>query len=311
MSEEVYSKILEEASIAKTIVISGIGEPTAHPEFSRFSQMLAHEQMEITSNAFDWDEDTLDTLLTYYKKVTVSVDGLPQSFLQARGFDFEIMAENVKRLVNAKKANGAKFPLIHAQLVLSQDNLHDVEKLIPMLKDIGFARLIVSNLLPQREEDKDKIVYTPYLSKEIRRFVSGWYPIGSANQVPIKIPRTKFSAEHRCAFVENKALFITAAGSIAPCFRFAHDGQEFVFGRKKKVIAHYFGNVAENTLSEIWHDKDYIDFRFRNYASRYPSCVDCDYVEFCSYLDSTEADCYANEPSCADCLWCRDLIECP
>jgi MoaA/NifB/PqqE/SkfB family radical SAM enzyme len=180
-----------------------------------------------------------------------------------------------------------------------------------VLKKTGFARLIVSNLLPQTEEDKDKITYTPYLDKELRKFVHAWYPVASANGIPVKTPMTKFSAEHRCAFVESEATFITAQGDIAPCYRFAHDGQEFVFERKKKVRAAYFGNVLENTLTEIWEHPDYLDFRYRNYASRYPSCIDCDYIECCEYITSSEADCRANEPSCADCLWCRELIECP
>jgi len=311
MSETVFAEIVDETASAKTVVIGGVGEPTAHPEFCRYSRLLAHENMELTSNAYQWDEDTLQTIATLYKKVTVSVDGLPESFLAARGFEFEILAENVRWLVQLKKAARSKFPLIHAQLVLSKENLHDVKKLIPLLKEIGFERFVISNLLPQTERDKDNIVYTPYLSKELRDFVNSWYPVASANQLPIKIPRTKFSAEHRCAFVEAGALFVTAEGDIAPCYRFAHDGREYVFGREKRVRAVSFGNILQKSLYEVWECKDYLTFRFQNYASRYPSCVDCDYVECCGYITTSEADCRANEPSCADCLWCRGLIECP
>ena len=311
MDSEVFSRVCGEAESCNTVVIGGIGEPTAHPRFCEYSKILAHENMELTTNAYKWDYDTLNTILGLYKKVTVSVDGLPHNFAASRGFDFEVMAGNVKRLDDAKKAARTKYPFVHGQLVLTTHNLHDIKELIPLLKKIGFQRLIVSNLLPQTEEDKDAIVYTPYLSKELKAFVSGWYPIGSANQLPIKIPQTKFNSEHRCDFVEDGAVFITARGDIAPCYRFAHDGQEFVFGRKKKVLAKYFGNILDMSLSEIWAQKEYEIFRFQNFASRYPSCVDCDYVDFCDYVNTSEADCRANEPSCADCLWCRGLIECP
>jgi tungsten cofactor oxidoreducase radical SAM maturase len=311
MSRDVFDKVLNEAKAANTISVVGVGEPTAHPEFSAFSRLLAHENMELTSNAYQWNEEALETILTLYKKVTVSVDGLSESFLNARGFDFEIMAENVQRLISEKKAKGAKTPIVHAHLVLSTDNVNDIKKLVPKLKAIGFAKFIISHLLPQTEDDKDKIVYTPYLDKELRAFVNAWYPIGPSNQIPMKIPQSKFNAEHRCDFVENGALFITANGDVSPCFRFAHDGQEYVFGRKKKVKAVSFGNIMDNSLSEIWEKKVYETFRFQNYASRYPSCIDCDYVEFCDYITTSEADCRANEPSCADCLWCRGLIACP
>jgi len=311
MSEEVFTRVRESVPLAQTVVVGGVGEPTTHPDFCKYSQLLAHEDMELTSNAYCWDEDVLHTIASFYKKVTVSVDGMPDSFSAARGFEFEAMADNVQRLIAAKKNAGLKVPLVHAQLVLSKDNMHDVRKLIPLLRKIGFGRFVISNLLPQTEQDKDKIVYTPYLSRELREFVNSWYPVASANQIPIKIPRTKFSAEHRCAFVENEAVFITADGNVAPCYRFAHDGQEFVFDRKKKVLAVTFGNILNESLIDIWQRDDYLTFRYQNYASRYPSCVDCDYVECCDYITTSEADCRANEPSCADCLWCRELIECP
>jgi tungsten cofactor oxidoreducase radical SAM maturase len=311
MGEDVLKNLVKTVKTAQTLVIGGIGEPTAHTEFSQYCMALNHDNMELTSNAYCWNEPTLHTVSQIFKKVTISVDGMPDSFMAARGFDFEVMAENVGRLAHIKKSRRSKFPLIHAQLVLSKDNAEDVKSLFPILRKIGFERLVISNLLPQTERDKDKIFYTPYLSKDLRDFVSSWYPISSRHQLPVKMPQTKFSAEHRCAFVENGALFITATGDVAPCFRFAHDGQEFVFGRKKIVRAVSFGNILEKSLDEIWQNKEYLIFRFQNFASRYPSCVDCDFVEFCDYITTSEADCRANEPSCADCLWCRGLIECP
>jgi len=317
MSAKVLRNIIYEGIKAETVVIGGVGEPTMHPRFSEYSKKLRYSdafrgsKIELTSNAFAWDEETVQTITECYEKVTVSVDGLPPSFLTARGFEFSVMAENVSRLNAAKKAAGKKTPVIHAMLVLSKENIGDVRELIPLLKKTGFARFIVSNLLPQTEDDKDKIIYTPYLDENLRRFVHAWYPVASANGIPMKTPMTKYSAEHRCAFVENEAIFITAGGDIAPCYRFAHDGQEFVFGRKKKVRAYHFGNILEKSLTEIWNRDDYVDFRFRNFASRYPSCIDCDYVECCDYITTSEADCRANEPSCADCLWCRELISCP
>jgi MoaA/NifB/PqqE/SkfB family radical SAM enzyme len=311
MRHDVFEKVREASATAKTVIVGGIGEPTAHPEFDRYSRLLAHENMELTSNAYCWDEFTVQTILDCYKKVTVSVDGLPDSFFAARGFEFDVMAENVGRLLKSRKAAHIRLPLVHALLVLSKDNFDDVTRLIPVLKKVGFGRLVVSNLLPQTEQDRGKIVYTPYLDRVLRDSVHSWYPVASANQIPIKIPQTKFSAEHRCSFVEDGALFITSEGNVAPCYRFAHDGVEYVFDRKKEVKAVSFGNILRSPLADIWQNKAYLNFRFQNYASRYPSCIDCDYVECCDYITTSEADCRANEPSCADCLWCRGLIECP
>ena len=311
MSEDVFSKALTEIKQVETVVIGGIGEPTCHPGFAEYTRQLKDKTLELTSNAYYWDDITLDAISSYYKKVTVSVDGLAETFANVRGFDFEIMAENVRRLVEKKKKARSKTPAIHAQFVLSTDNKDEVKSLIPVLKQIGFQLLVISHLLPQTEQDKDRIVCTPYLDRELRHFIYSWYPIAASRQMPIRIPQTKLDSEHRCTFIENGVVCITANGDISPCYRFMHEGQEYVFGRKKKIVPVFFGNIKESSLSDIWYHKEYETFRFQNFASRYPSCVDCDFVELCEYITSSEADCRANEPSCADCLWCRGLIECP
>ena len=311
MGKEVFEKVLSAVACTETVVVGGVGEPTLHPGFGRCSQALAHENMEITSNAYEWDDGIIETLVSFYKKVTVSVDGLPCTFSNVRCFDFDIMAKNVKKLVERKKEAKSKFPFIHAQLVLTTENIKDIKELIPMLKRIGFQKLIISNLLPQNECDKDKIVYSQHVPKETRDYVNSWYPIGSVNQLPIKLPQLQLKTERRCNFVETNSVFITADGNAAPCYRFAHDGQEYVFGRKKSVRAYYFGNVSDMDISEIWRQKNYESFRLQNYADRYPSCVDCDNNECCDYINTSEADCMANVPSCADCLWSRGFVECP
>jgi uncharacterized Fe-S cluster-containing radical SAM superfamily enzyme len=136
MSEDVFSRILEDKARTEAIVVGGVGEPTSHPRFAEYSKRLAlsavnaNDNLELTSNAYQWDENTLKTMVEHYKKVTVSVDGLPPSFFEARGFEFDIMAENVQRLIEARKAAGVKTPIIHAMLVLSKDNINDVRELI-------------------------------------------------------------------------------------------------------------------------------------------------------------------------------------
>lgn len=49
----------------------------------------------------------------------------------------------------------------------------------------------------------------------------------------------------------------------------------------------------------------------RVYNNRYPSCLDCDLVDGCDFVRTSEYDCYAIKPSCADCLWSRRFAICP
>ncbi|MNO01582.1 hypothetical protein D3C81_2217640 [compost metagenome] len=47
----------------------------------------------------------------------------------------------------------------------------------------------------------------------------------------------------------------------------------------------------------------------KNYM--YPSCTDCDLRDACDFVKTSDIDCWGNEPSCADCLWSRRIVQCP
>ncbi len=311
MSLEVFSKIKEDLPKLDSIAIAGIGEPTVHPKFVQFSEELKEFNLELTTNAFNWSGDVIGTIAKHYKKVTISVDGLPNTFKAIRGFDFSILKENVKRLVLLKKQLNSKFPILHAQLVLSKSNVKEIKELIPLLKSTGFSKLIISNLLPQKIEDIDEIMYVLHSGEKIKQLRNSWYPAGSSNQFQIKLPQVELKTERRCLFVENGTMFITSRGDISPCYRFSHSGIEYVFGRKKQVNEWYFGNILKENIMDIWNNKEYTSLRVQNYSNRFPSCMDCDNVDFCDYVNTADADCLGNYPSCADCLWTRGFIECP
>ncbi len=314
MTDEVFLGIYESLPQLKhleSVVMGGIGEPTIHPKFNEYSKKLSHLHLELTSNAAYWTDETIDVMARHYKKVTVSVDGLAKTFRAIRGFEYDQLAENIARLNRKKQELNQKLPVIHAQLVLSTENIGEIEQLVPVLKKTGFSRLVISNLLPQNQEDADKIIYKLHSNEHTRKRVNSWYPVGSANQLPIKLPRVELKTDRKCSFVENGTMFITARGHVTPCYRFAHKGVEYVFGRKKEVDAVYFGNVLEHSVLEIWNNPEYASLRFQNYCGRFPSCMDCDNVEYCDYINTASADCLGNYPSCADCLWTRGFIECP
>jgi len=98
---------------------------------------------------------------------------------------------------------------------------------------------------------------------------------------------------------------------VVPCYRFLHSYTEFIFGRKKEVIAHSFGNVFKEKLSDIWTSKDYEVFRYNVKNAIYPSCTDCSLRNVCDFTKDTEFDCWGDNPSCADCLWARGISKCP
>lgn len=129
--------------------------------------------------------------------------------------------------------------------------------------------------------------------------------------IKLTLPNCELKTERRCGFIDDGATFVAASGEIVPCYRLSHTYQEYVFGRRKTVFRHSFGNLHEKGLREIWESKEYKSFRESVDNNKYPSCTDCDLVEWCDLAKDTTTDCYTASPSCADCLWTRRFVICP
>lgn len=313
MKDDVFNQVnasLHASETLEEIVIGGIGEPTTHPKFIEYVHSLPDVKLSITTNAFLWSDEVVDLLAKRFERVIISVDGLPETFFKIREFDYIRLEKNVTRLNRKKEEYHRNRPFLVAQLVLSTWNIEDVTPLFPYLQRMKFMKLILSNLLPQSEEDKDLIVYTKYDNQRLHDLKNEWLNASMRHQIQIKFPNIELKTERKCYFVEDGTTTITANGDVAPCYRFAHPSIEYVFGRRKQVYEFYYGNVLNQTLEEIYQSRGYVDLRNQNFANRFPSCPDCDLVDSCDYINDSLCDCKGQYPSCADCLWTRGFVEC-
>lgn len=313
MSEEVFLRCLDglnNTSSLEEIVLGGIGEPTIHPKFVEWVKLLPDVKLTVTSNAFAWSDEMVELLAERFHRVVVSVDGLEVEFKLIRNFELGILEKNVTRLIEARKNKDRHEPFLYAQIVISEYNVEDVGMLIKRLAKMGIMKVILSNLLPQNEGDKDKILYTLYDNPRMKDYRQQWLNIAMSNQIQLKFPNIQLKTERRCNFVYDGTMTINSDGNIAPCYRFAHPSIEYVFGRRKQVYSFTYGNVKDKEIDEIWNSRLYTDLRLQNLRNRFPSCPDCDLVDACDYVNDSLCDCNGQNPSCADCLWTRDFVQC-
>ena len=125
------------------------------------------------------------------------------------------------------------------------------------------------------------------------------------------MPNIELKTERRCNFIDGEAVVISATGNVTSCYRFLYDTIEYVFGRKKEVKKFSFGNIKDYSISEIYDSPRFKNFRKTIYNNLFPSCTDCDLVDGCDFVKTSEADCYTITPSCADCVWNRKFTICP
>lgn len=316
LSPELYRKIsneIKQSTTIDSIVLGGIGEPTCSNLIETVIKDHSNLHLTLTTNGITLSDSLKEHIINGINILIISIDGLYDNFAKIRGTNLEGIVENIRQLNQLKKEYNHKDNslTIGIQFVMSKDNISDLFELIDLASDLQVNRLILSNLLPQTQENASKILYQKYNNHEMRQLINKASNYALRKGITLTIPNYELKTERRCDFIENNSMVITASGDVTPCYRLSHSYQEYVFGRKKRVDKYSFGNLKQQSLKEIWENSNYVNFRNTVFSNRYPSCIDCDYVDGCDLVNDTTTDCYAGTPSCADCLWARKFTLCP
>jgi tungsten cofactor oxidoreducase radical SAM maturase len=301
---------LKELPKLEAVHFGGFGEPLMHPrifDMLRIAKGLGLKVEMITNGSY-LRQDTVQKLIDMELDVLFTSLDSPEEeeYNQIRpGGDFQDVFSNVKNLQAMKLAQKTKKPELGIEFVAMKKNYARLPKLIQLAWQLHANKVIVSNLLPYHESMKDEIVY------DIDDTGCMFGQQSLLTSVQAQMSNMKLRTERNCKFVKDKALCVNHQGNVSPCYALMHTYHCYVYGRKKQMFPYYLGNVNEKSLRDIWLDCGYVNFRRTVDDSQFPSCTDCKLLEGCNYTDSNEMDCWANSPSCSDCLWSRQIIACP
>lgn len=314
MDPLLYEKVLrdmEEFPELRAVVFGGIGEPTVHPRFMEMALKVIEKGYELyltTNGLYLSEKKFLELAEAGISGIYFSVDVLPSVTTKLQHIGSKRVLDVIRSLASWRRERGRYEPLIGAEVVVTKDNYKAVPDLIRHFREAGLDEVIISNILPVSREHVDKIVYDGSVDVE---WLVEKLEAEAERGLRVRIPNFQVKTERKCLFDEAKAAVIRWDGEVVPCYRFLHTYKEYVLGREKLVKMYSFGNVRYRSLAEIWMSREYTFFRFvtRNYY--YPSCTDCRLNTSCDFVKTTEMDCWGNAPSCADCLWARDIVRCP
>lgn len=316
MDFALFEKLLEDLKPfpqMEMVYLAGIGEPTCHPRF--FDALASVKERGyaagFSTNGLNLGEEGWERVVVMgVDLVYVSVDYLP-----ARRGDLghplpEGAMEGIGKLQEIKRRGGFTRPSVGVEVVASSENLEDLPEQVKLLLSLGVDAVVISNLIPMDEEQAERTVYLKPDGERIKRVLDRLHSIAGRG-AHVRIPSFELKTERRCDFDESSSAVVRWDGAVSPCYRFSHTYEELVFGRRKRINAFSFGNIRDESLYDIWMGRDYSVFRFvvKNYV--YPSCTDCHLQSCCDFVLTADQDCWGNEPSCADCLWSRNLVLCP
>lgn len=165
-------KHLDEALVARmgrfiqqavSIQLHGIGEPLASPAFWQLLNFLPdYYQCEssINTNLTLLDEKRLKRLLdSNLKVINVSLDAATtETYQKIRGFSFEEVVANIKRLLRLRSDNGKRFPLLYLNMTMMRSNIEEVPKFVELAVSLGADCVCLWHLNRWSEEEMARYV---------------------------------------------------------------------------------------------------------------------------------------------------------
>jgi len=208
--------------------LRGGGEPTTHPEFSRFSKMCAKEGFELSllTNGTSLDSTTAGLLVEGFSFLIINLDAsndevYNQIHHAPSPREFQKVLANIERIVSERERRESKL-MMGAQMRLCQGNVNFMEQVTRLARDTGVD--YIQFRIDQRAPDAllpDQINQVNNLIPELRNEYEPFPVYGEIG--------SRGTTGGGCSAPLSQ-LIVNPAGDIYPCPHFAKLPQVACFG---------------------------------------------------------------------------------
>ena len=232
----------------KSIIYAGEGEPLTHPDAPDIFNQTKENGIDaaMSTNGVLFTKEKAAACMAALTWIRVSIAGATdktyEAIHQCKAGDLGRVLRNLEDAVAIKKKQRLHTTL-GAQLLLLPENKDEVVPLAKILREIGFDYFTVKPF-SQHPSSKAKLSVdyseAEEIGKELREYQTEDFKIyfrsRSIENLAIDKPYSKCEGVHFMTYMD-------AAGDVFPCIVFM--GQdEFVYG-----------NIYENTFTEIWESE--------------------------------------------------------
>ncbi len=336
MSEGIFDKIVSGISLFSpppTLFFGGFGEPLMHPnivEMVRKAKATGSKVEMITNGTLLSAKLSRDLIGAGLDLLWVSIDGArPESYADIRlGAALPQVLQNIayfQDVIFDKKGepccnfNGSFSPRLGIVFVAMKRNINDLPEVIEKGKQLGATSFMVTNILPYTREMCKEILYESVLADNESISLPRMDQNETTKQALSLGLNHNLKAKWRignnegilgiCPFIENGAAAIRWDGGFSPCLPLMHNHVSYYRDLSRFSRRWEIGNLAGNTLFEVWHNPEHLAFREHVQLFDFSPCTSC---HGCLLFESNEKDCIDNVfPTCGGCLWAQGIIQCP
>jgi len=285
LSLESFRRIQPAFARAQMVYLQGWGEPLLHPDFFTMAALAqaAGCRVGATTNGMLLNPERIASLVAAgLDVVALSLAGTDvHNDAIRRGTRLEQVLEAIRALDREKRRANSRKPALHVAYMLLRSRINDLEVLPSLLQGLGLSQVVISTL--------DFVAGSELESEAIRPSTAGEYKdlevylqrvvrSGAQSGLPIHY-HFSHPRKNRSGCTENirRGLCVASDGAVTPCVftnllipggRYLRQGEEIPYERR------VFGNINQESLTDIWRKKNYR--RFRSSFNRGPLSPDCE-----------------------------------
>jgi putative metalloenzyme radical SAM/SPASM domain maturase len=130
--------------------------------------------------------------------------------------------------------------------------------------------------------------------------------IATTRGIDLFLPPLQASNQRSCVFMTDESTFIASNGDVMSCHFLWHTYSCQVLNETININKRVFGNISQQSLWEIWQDKEYTLFRKEAEQYDYSPCWNCSQGP-CSTMvngdNNYASDCFGSLVPCGHCQW--------
>ncbi len=264
-------------SFANYVGLAGNGEPFLHPKLFEILDIIrgAGSVPSIVTNGTLLSDECLGRLIQLGPSILdVSFDGATkQTFETIRvGADFNAIVGNLKHLAALKSKHRSPYPILNFLVCVMQENKGELVEVVNLAKTLGVSKVDFQTIYPFTQDARKSVIQELKEVHEVTApamnrtrelgIMATLSPIGFGIKERLRFEHHELKPGTRL-FCENvwQTLHVGVDGDVRFCC--------FWTGR-------HLGNLAEQTIPELWNHPDFQSLRTRLAKGEIPDdCRNC------------------------------------
>ncbi|MBC8413736.1 MAG: SPASM domain-containing protein [Nitrospira sp.] len=211
------------------------GEPLLHKDIYSMIAYAAQRNIatEMSTNFTRSSPADLGKLIdSGLENLIVSLDGASEAtYSRYRvGGSFKVVVENIRTLIQQRKARQRRYPEVEVQFLVMKHNEHEIDAIRELAEELGVDRIRIAPLTVNVNDTEQAYTWLPRDEKWSR------YSYGNYDD---KV----YTKRKRCEWLWRSMVF-NWDGSVSPCC---------VYEGPKSDL----GSVQEASLQEVWNNEQY------------------------------------------------------